>query len=125
VIFLLNVYKWPLLVTFLLCPSLFSFILCFCLLLDIIINHYLDNIGRPLYKSIYRRIKIIKETTMKIIYFAYDNKCNITNIIEVIDINKEILGPRCVAFALTQRSILKKTALTLTPFLKKISPREI
>ena len=87
-------------------------------------NYY--NIGRPLYRNIYGRIRIIKETTIKIIYFAHDNKYNITNLINIIDdINKEISGPRHIAFALTQRLILKKTALTLTSFLKKIVPREI
>jgi hypothetical protein len=58
--------------------------------------------GCPLYRNIHRRIRIIKETTTKIIYFAYDNKCNITNLVNVIDnINKEILGLRHITFALT------------------------
>ena len=112
------------LVTFLICPSLFSFILYSYLSLDTIINHY--NISRPLYGNIHGRIRIIKETITKIIYFAYDNKYNITNLVNIIDdINKEISRPRYMTFTLTQKSILKKTTLTLTPFLKKIAPREI
>jgi hypothetical protein len=112
------------LITFLIYPSLFSFILCSCLLPDTIINYY--NIGYPLYRNIHKRIRIIKETTTKIIYFAYNNKCDITNLINVIDdIDKEISRPRHITFAPTQRLILKKTTSTLTPFLKKIAPREI
>jgi hypothetical protein len=87
-------------------------------------NHY--NMGRPPYGSIHGRISMIEETTTKIIYFAHDNKYDTANVVEVMDdINEEISGPRRVAFAPTQRSILKKTAPTLIPFLKKISPGEI
>jgi hypothetical protein len=87
-------------------------------------NHY--NMGRPPYGNIHGRIRMIEETTTKIIHFAHDNKCDTTNLVNVMDdIDEEISGPRHVTFAPTQRSILKKTAPTLTPFLKKIAPREI
>jgi hypothetical protein len=90
-------------------------------------NHYLDNnMACLLHRSIRGKVIMIEETTTKIIYFVYDNKCDIANVVKVInDTNKETSGPRRIAFALTQRSILKKTALTLTSFLKKIAPREI